>query len=71
MAIRTRTKRLRKDAEALRDDARDLVEESFSHPAVDRLVDAIRERPVTAVVVTAAIMALSARFVGRVRHWGE
>jgi hypothetical protein len=69
--MRNRTKRLRKDAEALRDDARDLVEESFAHPAVERVVDAIRERPVTAVVVTAAVMAVGARLMGRARHWGE
>lgn len=71
MAIRSRSKRLRKDAETLRDDARDLVEESLAHPAVDRVVEAIRERPVTAVVVTAAVMALGARLVGRARHWGD
>lgn len=67
----SRTKRLRRDAESLKDDARELVEEGFSHPAVERIVDAIRERPVTAVVVTVALMALGARMVGRARHFGD
>lgn len=71
MADRSRTRRLRKDAQALREDARELVGESLSHPAIDRVVDAIRERPVTAVVVTAAVMALGARLVGRTRHWED
>lgn len=67
----SRTKRLRRDAESLKDDARELVEDGFSHPAVERIVDAIRERPVTAVVVTVALMALGARMVGRARHFGD
>lgn len=67
----SRTRRLRKDAENLKEDARDMIEESFSHPAVERVVDAIRERPVTAVVVTVALMALGARMVGRARHFGD
>lgn len=69
MAIRSKSSRLRRDAQVLKDDARDIVEENSSHPAIDRVVEAIRERPVTAVVVTAAVMALGARLVGRVRHW--
>jgi len=67
----SRTRRLRRDAESLKDDARELVEDGFSHPAVERIVDAIRERPVTAVVVTVALMALGARMVGRARHFGD
>ena len=67
----SRTRRLRRDAESLKDDARELVEDGFSHPAVEHIVDAIRERPVTAVVVTVALMALGARMVGRARHFGD
>ncbi len=71
MTVRSRTKRLRKDAESLKDDARDLVEEGFSHPMVERVVDAIRERPVIAVAVTAALVTLGARLMGRARHFGD
>lgn len=67
----SRTRRLRRDAESLKDDARELVEDGFSHPAIERIVDVIRERPVTAVVVTVALMALGARMVGRARHFGD
>lgn len=67
----SRTRRLRKDAENLKDDARDFVEEGFSHPAVERIVEVIRERPVTAVVITVALTALGARMLGRARHLGD
>lgn len=74
---RSKTSRLRRDAEAIRDDvqelrndARDAIEETLSHPVVDRVIDAIRERPVTAVAITAALMFVGARLTQR-RHWEE
>ncbi len=74
---RSKTSRLRKDVDAIkddvrefRDDARDVVEETLSHPIVDRVVDAIRERPVTAVLVAAAAVFVGTRLTHR-RQWEE
>lgn len=71
MAIRSKTTRLRRDAEALKDDARDLTKEALAHPVVDTVVNAIRKRPVTSVVVTAVAVYLASRIVNHARHVEE
>jgi hypothetical protein len=65
MSTKRKVNRIRRDAEALKDDTRDLIDDTVSHPAVYKVVDAIRGRPVTAVVVTAAALLLGSRFTHR------
>lgn len=66
----SKTGRLRKDVDAIKDDARGVVEETLSHPVVDRVVEVIRERPVTAVLVAAAAVFVGTRLM-RHRQWEE
>lgn len=67
----SRTLRLRKDAESLKDGARNFGEEGFSHPAAERIVEVIRGPPVTAFVVAVALTAPGARILGHARHLGD
>lgn len=67
MNMRKQARRVQSDARALHTDTMDLLNEAISHPMVERTMHAIRRRPVTAVLVTAALVYLGSR-AGRGHH---